>query len=158
MAPGEDKKWGLIVPALFTSLSVVILIAMFDYANYGLSHKAGASAILFASFASSAFLMFIFPESKTAKMARFVKSYIIGGVMGVAGFMLLPLIGTYLSVGIILFAMAIMLVWTDSVHPPAMGLALAFIIYNVGYTGIAIATVGVVMLIIMKKFIDWVEK
>ena len=43
----------------------------------------------------------------------------------------------------------------DSIHPPAMGLALAFIIYDVGYAGIAIAAIGVVMLIAMKKFIDW---
>lgn len=155
--PGNSKKWGLVMSALFTSLSVVALIAMFDYANYDISHKAGASAILFASFASSAFLMFIVPESKAAKMSRFVRSYIIGGVMGAIGFTLLPFIGTYLSVGIILFATALMLIWTDSMHPPAMGLTLAFIIYDVGYTGIAIAAIGVVMLIIMKKFIDWVK-
>ena len=48
-----------------------------------------------------------------------------------------------------------MLAWTDSMHPPAMGLALAFIIYDVGYAGIAIAAIGVVLLIVMKKIIDW---
>lgn len=146
------------MPALFTSLSVVMLIAMFDYANYDLSRKSGASAILFASFASSAFLMFMLPDLKPAKMARFVRSYLIGGAMGAIGFTLLPFIGAYLSVGVILFATALLLMWTDSMHPPAMGLALAFIVYDVGYTGMVIAGIGVVMLLVMKWIIDWIEK
>jgi CBS-domain-containing membrane protein len=153
-----EKRWQLILSALFMTLSVVALIAMFDYANYDIDHAAGASAILFASFASSAFLLFMLPRSKAAKMTRFVKSYVIGGVMGVIGFTLLQPIGTYLSVGIMLFATALMLVWTDSVHPPAMGLTLAFIIYDVGYVGIIIVAIGVMLLIMMKKIIDWMEK
>lgn len=156
--PDTKKRWKLVMSALFTSLSVVALLAMFDYANYDLSHREGASAILFASFASSAFLMFVAPESRAAKMSRFIKSYVIGGVMGAIGFTLLPFIGAYLSVGVILFATALILIWTDSMHPPAMGLTLAFIIYDVGYTGIAIAAIGVVMLVVMKTFIDWVKR
>ncbi len=154
----NGKKWRVVLPAFFTALSAVLLIAMFDYANFDLSRRSGASAILFASFASSAFLMFMMPRSHAAKLARFVRSYIIGGVMGAIGFTLLPLIGAYWAVGIALFVAALALEGTDSMHPPAMGLALAFIIYDVGYTGVVIAAVGVAMLVLMKRFIDWVER
>jgi hypothetical protein len=61
-------------------------------------------------------------------------------------------------VAVILFATAIVLVWADSMHPPAMGLALAFIIYRVGYTGVIVAVIGVIMLILLKKLIDWGER
>jgi hypothetical protein len=55
-----------LLPALLASLTLAILIALLVYFNIDKAYGIGTSAVIFASFASSIFIMFITPSSRAA--------------------------------------------------------------------------------------------
>ncbi|MGC8538230.1 MAG: hypothetical protein ACP5MZ_04625 [Candidatus Micrarchaeia archaeon] len=56
-----------LLPALLASLTLAILIALLVYFNIDKAYGIGTSAVIFTSFASSIFIMFITPSSRAAK-------------------------------------------------------------------------------------------
>ena len=154
---GSKKKVHLnnvVVPAALASLSLVVLIAVLNYLNFDLEHGIGASAIIFASFAGSAFLLFMVPRSHTASIRRFVKSYVIGAAFGSLGFLMLPSIGIYYTSAVVLFLASIVMVLTDSMHPPAISLIFAYVLYDVGLLGNVLVIAGVVLLVVIRVFLE----
>ena len=111
--------------------------------------------MIFTSFASSAFILFLMPYSKAAKRTRFVKSYIIAGVFGYTGFFLSRFVNFYIMAGIIIFVVSLLLFETDSEHPPAIGIAVAFMIFKIPIYGILTLIAGIFILVaaryIMQK-------
>ncbi len=143
-----------VIPATLMALSLVVLVYILNYVNYDITVGIGASAIIFASFAGSAFLLFMVPRSRTASIPRFAKSYAISCVLGVIGYYVVGIAGIYATVALILFATAMLLVITDSEHPPAMSIAFAFVLFRVSYVGIITVVVAAAVMIAIRVFLE----
>jgi CBS-domain-containing membrane protein len=156
MASKAKQKKGnaVVVPALMVGISLIVLVAVLQYVNLDVRYGVGYSAVIFASFGGSAFLLFMVPKARAARISRFVKSYIIGGVLGAIGYYVLQYFGIYAAVGIIMFIAALALVKTDSMHPPAMGIVLAFILYHVDYVGVLVVALGVVIMVLVRVVLE----
>lgn len=146
-----------VLASLFMALSVVIIVAALDYTNFTLQHSIGASAIIFASFGGSGFVLFVASRKETANLARFVKGYALGTIFGIAGHYIAPVLGIYVSVGVVLFLLSIVLVITDNMHAPSVALALGFLLYDVGYAGAVIVALGMVMMVVIRILLGKVE-
>lgn len=140
----------IFIPLLATSFVVVMLIFILHQINFDIRAVSGASALIFTSFASSAFILFLMPYSKAAKRTRFIKSYLIAGIFGYIGFVLSSFINFYIVTGIILFVVSLLLFETDSEHPPAIGIAVAFLLFKIPIYGILTLVVGVFILVLAK--------
>lgn len=143
-----------VIPALLTSLSLVILIYALHIFSIGVETGLGSSAVIFASFAASAFLLFMAPHMKSASPMRFVKSYIIGALMGYLGYLLIGAVGLYISVFIVMSVLALLLIAFDAEHPPGAGIAFAFLLFRIGWPGVIVVGIGVVMLLFMRFFLE----
>ncbi|MGI0090698.1 MAG: HPP family protein [Nitrososphaerales archaeon] len=147
----EDKMIRLVS----TAIALVLIIFSLDELNIGLlGPDFGSSAIIFASFSASTFILFMTPEAKAASSKRFIKSYVLGGIIGYAGFVLIGYIGLYLTSGLIIFVLSLLLWITDSEHPPGVALAFAFILYHVNYLGILVVIFGVVILVMIRILLE----
>jgi len=140
----------IFIPLVVSSLVVVLLIFILHQVNFDIREISGASAVIFTSFASSAFILFLMPYSKAAKKTRFIKSYLIAGFFGYIGFFLSKFINFYLIAGIIIFIVSFLLFETDSEHPPAIGIAVAFMIFRVPIYEILTLAVGIAILVAAK--------
>lgn len=143
-----------LIPALLTAVSLALLIFLLHEFSIGIETGLGSSVVIFASFAASAFILFMAPHTRAAKPSKFVKGYIIGGVLGYAGFLLSGLIGIYAAVLIMMFLLALFLVILKAEHPPAAGIALAFLLYGVGYIGILIVIVAALAMLLIRFFLE----
>ena len=144
----------LIIPAFTVALSMTLLVVVLNTLNFDLERGIGASAIIFASFAGSAFTLFMVPRVKAASTKRFLKSYFIGGTLGLIGYVLLPYLRIYAVILLMMFACSLLLIITDSMHPPAMGMLFAFILYDIGYSGIVVVISGVAVLVIVRLVLE----
>jgi CBS-domain-containing membrane protein len=142
-----------IVPALITAIIVAVLYGTLTLLNYDL-FSSSSSVLLFASFGSSAFLLFMIPHSRAANIGRFAKSYIIAIVLGPIGYVLAALAGLPLATGIMMFIMSTLLYTTHSEHPPAIGAMLAFILYRIDVYGIFIVLFGIVLFVSFHKVFE----
>ncbi len=136
--------------ALIFTFALVAIIYVLDYVNIGLEKGFGYSSIIFASFGASGFILFMMPGTYAARKDVFVRSYFIGGVIGYIGYVLIGILGFYASAAIVLLFVALLLHVTESEHPPAVALAFAFVLFNVGAVGIFIAIFGVFLLLAAK--------
>ena len=103
----------LALPPTFTVLLVIVLIQ-------GLTHE----RLLFASLASSAFLIYYDPLHRMNTVRIMVSSQLLACVLGI-GFTLVLGAG-YVAAGCAMTAAILLCVLFDIVHPPAISTALAF--------------------------------
>ena len=94
------------------------------------------------------------PNEKASDTRRFVKSYIIGGVIGVISSFILQYLGVFVAVGISIFVASVLFAKTDSMHPPGIGLVFAFILYKVDYPSIILVVAGVAIMVVVKLFLE----
>lgn len=144
----------IVVPAFFTAFAAALLVFALRYMNFNLRYGVGSSEIIFASFGSSLFLLFMAPKSKTASVRKFVKSYLLASLIGVAGSSMLSYLPLFLVAGIIIFVASIVLFVTDSVHPPAMAIAFAFILFRIDAYGMVIVASAAFLILLLKLFFD----
>lgn len=143
-----------VMPAVLTALATSILMYLLYTVNFDLLYGVGASAIIFASFGSSAFLLFMMPRIGSSRVSSFVRSYIMAAIIGEAGFYASFFMPVYVIAGIVVFALSMLMYATSSLHPPAIAIALAFVLYRIGVYGILIVALGVVILIFLRKVLE----
>ncbi|MDE1874314.1 MAG: HPP family protein [Candidatus Micrarchaeota archaeon] len=148
-----DRKH-ILIPTLITTTALVLLIYLFEMVNLDLRSNIGYSLVVFTAFAGSAFILFMTPYSRSSSVKRFVKSYAIASVLGEIGYLLTGIIGFYPAAAITLFVVALLLFETDSTHPPAMGIAFAFIIFQIDYAGFLIVVLGVAVFTGIKLVLE----
>lgn len=112
--------------------------------------------LLFASLASSAFLIYMDPEHGTNRVRTLVISQISAAVLGVATFVGLGP-GYAAAAGAMVLTIVLMIV-TDAVHPPAVSTALSFSLRageesNVALFGLAVAITAA--LVLMQRAALW---
>ncbi len=162
------KNYGLkiflnnrIIPAVLATVAVSILTYILYSLNLDISRAQGSSAILFASFSVSAFILFMTPRSKAAHLDKFIKSYALGTALGYFGLLILRFLPLYVVAGLVMFPLSLLLYVTRSEHPPAVGIAMAFVLYRVDIYGVLIVIAAVIVLallrIVLEKFVFIVE-
>ena len=143
-----------ILPAAMTALSIAIVAYMLHVASLDILQASGLSVLIFASFASSAFVLFMTPRSRAAFPKKFVKSYFVAALVGYAGLLLTQPLGLYVAAFIVIFLVSLLLPLIRAEHPPAVGIAFAFLIFRVGISGIVTVILGVALLIFVRYFLE----
>ena len=141
-----------IMPAIF--IGITISFTIFALSLFHIYVISIARFIVFSSFASSSFLLFMEPKQSSARISKFIKSYIIAGIIGIIGFFISVHIGIYYSLAIVETAIALLLVITESEHPPAMGIGVVFILEEANIFALTYLLVGMVIIILMDKFLN----
>lgn len=80
--------------------------------------------LLFASLASSAFLIYLDPQHGANRLVAIVGAHLVAATVGWLGYALLG--GGYVSAGVVLLASITILILFDIVHPPAVATAMSF--------------------------------
>lgn len=150
----EHKMRNIAVPAMLTALSMLIVAYVLHYVNFGVAQGSASGILIFASMGSSAFILFMTPRSKAAHISKFAKSYIVAGLIGYLGFAVKPFAGIYASLTLVMLIVTIALVFARAEHPPAVGIAIAFVLYNVGAAGILVVMLAMLLLIAVRVVLE----
>jgi uncharacterized integral membrane protein len=143
-----------LIPAVLAGAILAILVFLLEYFRIDLLYGIGTSAIIFTSFASSIFIMFIMPNSRAAKSGKFVKSYLLAAIVGYIGGFATSILPLFVIAGIVLFVLIVLLILTYSEHPPAAAIAFAFVLFHVGLAGIAIIIAGIATILFFRFVLE----
>ncbi len=128
--------------ALLPTATVLLVLALVE----ALSRQ----RLLFASLASSAFLIYLDPRHGTNAVRTLVVAQVSAALLGLAAFLLFG--PGYAAAGAGMVTAIVLMILLDAVHPPAVSTALAFALRagdesNVALFGLAVGmTAGLVIL------------
>jgi CBS-domain-containing membrane protein len=150
----DNKRRYLVQCGLATACVLVILLVLDPLTD----------TTTIAALGASSFIAFTMPHKRASRPRLMIGGYVIGMVMGYLCYRLLTMpalialdfvqrygevIFGALAVGSSIFLMVI----TDSEHPPAAGLALAFVITGTSVGTVAVVTLGIVSLSLTKTLL-----
>jgi CBS-domain-containing membrane protein len=143
-----DLRGELVLAALptLTVLGVLALVEMLS-----------EQRLLFASLASSAFLIYLDPQHGTNAVRTLVLSHLMAAVLGWLSFSLLG--SGYLSGGSAMVATIFLMIVLDVVHPPAVSTAMGFALRAGPQSNIVLFALAVgvtAVLVILQKAAVWV--
>jgi CBS-domain-containing membrane protein len=155
----ESSYLNNIKQAVIPSILLGITLSIFSLLMYALKDYlvmlTDSKYLIFASFGSSAFIMYLMPKSPSAATSKFVKSYMAASLIGYGGLFLSDSMGVFASIAIVETLIAITLVGIRAEHPPAAAIGLVFTIYRVGFAGVLVIIVGIIVIslltLLMKK-------
>ncbi|MEG4107927.1 HPP family protein [Microcoleus sp. S13_C5] len=113
--------------------------------------------LLFASLASSAFLIYLDPQHGTNTMRTLMMAQIMAAIIGWITYMVFG--SGYLSGGIAMVVTIILMILMDVVHPPAVSTSLSFALKagnenNLVLFGLAVGITA--LLVALERFTLWV--
>jgi CBS-domain-containing membrane protein len=128
--------------ALLPTATVLVVLALVE----GVSQQ----RLLFASLASSAFLIYLDPEHGTNRVRTLMLSQLGAALIGWIGFTVAG--DSYLSAGLAMVATIVVMIALDAVHPPAVSTAMAFALRagdesNLALFGLAVAITAALVLL-----------
>jgi CBS-domain-containing membrane protein len=142
-----DLKGELLL-ALLPTLTILVVL--------GLVEAISDRRLLFASLASSAFLIYLDPEHGTNTVRTLVIAHLAAAVIGLAVF---EIAGPgYIAGGVAMLILIVMMIVLDVVHPPAVSTALAFAFRGENERTVilfALAVGIVAVLVILQRSIVW---
>ena len=141
-----------IIPAIF--IGITLSITIFSLSLVHIYIVPVAKFIVFSSFASSSFLLFMEPHQESSRINKFVKSYIISGVCGIIGFFVSLHVGLYLTLALVETVVALLLVTFQAMHPPAMGIAVVFILERANIFALLFLFTGMFLIIMFDRFLN----
>ncbi len=142
------------VPSIFLGITISAVSVLLFILRNELVIVSDGKFLIFASFGSTAFIMYLMPSSPTAKIDKFVKSYAIASVIGLFGFYAYPVLGTFFDLAIVETLIALALVSLKAIHPPAAAIGIVFAIGKVGPYGIVVIMLGILTIIGLKIMLD----
>ena len=148
----ETKLRNNVVPSIFIGITLsltILFLALLDIYMVPI-----AKFIVFSSFASSSFLLFMEPHQESSRLSKFIKSYIISGLIGIAGSFIALHIGIYYSLALVETMVALFLVLFNAIHPPAMGIAVVFILERANIFALLFLFSGMILIILFDKFLN----
>lgn len=112
--------------------------------------------LLFASLASSAFLIYLDPEHGTNRIRTLVIAQISAALLGLTTFLLIG--PGYSAAAVAMVLTIVLMIVSDAVHPPAVSTALSFSLRageesNVALFGLAVAITAA--LVLMQRMALW---
>lgn len=139
---------GELVLAIAPTLTVLVVLALVE----ALSRQ----RLLFASLASSAFLIYLDPQHGTNTVRTLVTSHMIAAAIGWITYLLFG--PGYLSGGSAMVVVIVLMIVLDVVHPPAVSTSLSFALRsgkenNLVLFGLAVGIIAV--LVVLQRFVLW---
>ena len=112
--------------------------------------------LLFASLASSAFLIYLDPQHGTNKVRTLILSQLLAASIGLVAFLIFG--PGYLSAGSAMVVFIVLMILFDAVHPPAVATSLSFAFRagnesNLVLFGLAVGITAV--LVVLERFTLW---
>ena len=134
--------------ALGPTVTVLVVLALVE----ALSEQ----RLLFASLASSAFLIYLDPQHGTNTVRTLVIAQMLAAILGFATYAAFG--GGYLSGGSAMVATIVAMILLDAVHPPAVATAMAFALRageetNLALFGLAVGMTAV--LVVLERLALW---
>lgn len=137
---------------MLATLTVILVLLTLD---------ATEQTAIIASIGASAFIVFTAPNAYSAKSRALFGGYAVGAVTGIACSLMADLLGTEgtadwdiviitsgaVAVGLSIFIMVV----TDTEHPPAAGLALAFILNSWNFRTLLVVLLAPLLLTLVKQ-------
>ena len=143
-----------LIPSILMGITISALSALLYLLRNELVIISESKFLIFASFGSTAFIMFLMPSSPSAGIVRFVKSYTIAAVIGLFGFYAYPVLGTFFDLGIVETLIALALVSDRAMHPPAAAIGIVFAVGRVGPYGVAVIALGILTIVVLRIILD----
>ena len=122
----------------------------------GLVEALSQQRLLFASLASSAFLIYLDPQHGTNTVRTLVVAQMLAALLGFATYLAFG--GGYVSGGSAMVATIIAMILLDAVHPPAVATAMAFALRAGEETNLALFALAVGMtavLVVLERLALW---
>lgn len=137
--------------ALATAPTVIVL------GVFALVEVLSRQRLLFASLASSAFLIYLDPQHGTNTMRTLIVAQIMAAIIGWITYMVFG--SGYLSGGVAMVVTIVLMILMDVVHPPAVSTSLSFALRagnenNLVLFGLAVGITAV--LVGLERFTLWV--
>lgn len=139
---------GELLLVLAPALTVLLVLALVEWFS--------RQQLLFASLASSAFLIYLEPMHAVNRIRTLVFSQISAATLGLMSFLLIG--PGYLSAGVSMIVVILLLVSLDMMHPPAVSTALSFGLRASNESNLALFTLALmltVMLVALQLFALW---
>ena len=141
--PGQiRRRFGtreeLILALLPTSIVLIV---------FGVVQAWSKQELLFASLASSAFLIYLDPKHATNSARTLVISQILSALIGFVSFYVFG--AGYLSAASAMVVAIVAMVTLDAVHPPAVSTALAFGFRSSNDNNLVLFTLSVLLLVLL---------
>jgi CBS-domain-containing membrane protein len=143
-----------LIPSILLGITISTLSALLYLLRNELIIISESKFLIFASFGSTAFIMFLMPASPSAKIDKFVKSYTIAAIIGLFGFYAYPVLGVFFDLAMIETLIALALVEARAMHPPAAAIGIVFAIGRVGLYGIAVIALGILTIVALRIVLD----
>jgi len=123
---------------------------------FGLVEVFTQQHLLFASLASSAFLIYLDPQHGTNSVRTLVLSQMMAATIGLVTYLILG--PSYLSGGSAMVATIVLMIVLDSVHPPAVATSLSFALRagkenNLVLFGLAVGITAI--LVVIERLTLW---
>ena len=139
---------GELTLALLPTATVLLMLALLD--------RFGHQRLLFASLASSAFLVYLDPRHSANRVSTLVVAQGAAAILGVSA---LTLIGPgYVAAATAMVVTIVLIVALDRVHPPAVSTALAFGFRSGPESNLAVFAVAlslVAVLVVLQRASLW---
>ena len=140
---------GELMLALAPTATVLLVLALVD----ALSRQ----RLLFASLASSAFLIYLDPQHGTNRVRTLVAAQLMAATIGLVAYVALG--GGYLAGGAAMVATIVGMIVLDVVHPPAVSTAMAFALRAGDESNLVLFALAVGMtaaLVVLQRTALWV--
>lgn len=140
---------GELLLALAPTITVLIVFALVEV----LSNQ----RLLFASLASSAFLIYLDPQHGTNAVKTLVLSQIMAASIGLAAYLLLG--PGYVSGGLAMVIAIVLMIVFDVVHPPAVATSLSFAFRAGDESNLLLFVLAlsiIVVLVLLQRGLTWV--
>ena len=111
---------------LKTEFALALLPTLVVLAVFSLVELLSRQRLLFASLASSAFLIYLDPQHGTNRVRTLVLSQMLAASIGFGAFLVAGREHPYLAGGTAMVATITVMILLDAVHPPAVSTSLAF--------------------------------
>ena len=137
--------------ALATIPTVTILIVL------ALVEALSRQRLLFASLASSAFLIYLDPQHGTNSVRTLALSQIMAATIGLITYLLFG--SGYFSAGTAMVITIVLMILLDAVHPPAVSTSLSFALRASNEKNLVLFTLAVgitTVLVLIERFSLWV--
>ena len=134
--------------ALLPTLTILVVLALVETWS--------KQRLLFASLASSAFLIYLDPQHGTNRVRTLVFSQMLAAFIGFAAFSLFGP-GYFAAAGAMLLVITLMIVF-DVLHPPAVSTSLAFAFRSGAESNLllfALAVGLIAVLVLLQRFSSW---
>lgn len=139
---------GELALALLPTLTILLVLGLIE----ALSHQ----RLLFASLASSAFLIYLDPGHKTNTMRTLLIAHTLAALTGTLSHLIFG--DGYLSAGVAMIVLVVAMVLLNAVHPPAVSTALAFAFRQSAESNLLLFELSllvVVLLVALQRGATW---